>query len=302
MNTTTWTVAERRGNVASRLNDFGELCKLRISVLVLITVALSCVTASWGHPDLIAVVHTLIGTALVAFSASAWNQWLERDVDAKMERTATRPLPASRLSTWEVLCFGTLLMFAGLAYLRFLVGPLTAGFGLATWLLYVVCYTPLKRITSWNTLVGAIAGAMPVLIGWSAVGSLRNDGVLAAAFFLIVFLWQFPHFMAIAWIYRAQYANAKLQMATVTDPSGLRAGLQAVLGALALLLVSIVPVIVAPRAVLLMIAVFTLGTMQLFYAISFLHRRNTTTARRLLRASIIYLPITLLLLAMFPAI
>ena len=302
MNSTTWTVAGRRGNVASRLNDFGELCKLRISVLVLITVALSAMTASWGHPDLVTVVHTLIGTALVAFSASAWNQWLERDVDAKMERTATRPLPASRLNTWEVLSFGTLLMFVGLAYLRFLVGPLTAGFGLATWVLYVVFYTPLKRITSWNTLVGAIAGAMPVLIGWSAVGNLRNDAVLAAAFFLIVFLWQFPHFMAIAWIYRQQYAKAKLQMATVTDPSGLRAGLQAVLGALALLLVSIVPVIVAPRAAALMIAVFTLGTIHLIYAIAFLRHRNTATARRLLRASIVYLPITLLLLALFPAI
>jgi protoheme IX farnesyltransferase len=302
MNMTIWTVADRRGSVISRMSDFGELCKLRISVLVLITVALSAVAASWGHPDLITVVHTLIGTALIAFSASAWNQWLERDVDAKMERTATRPLPATRLNSWEVLSFGTLLMLVGLVYLRFLVNPLTAGFGLATWVVYVVFYTPLKRITSWNTLVGAIAGAMPVLIGWSAVGNLRNDGLLAAAFFLIVFLWQFPHFMAIAWIYREQYAHAKLQMTTVTDPSGLRAGLQAVLGALALLLVSIVPVIVAPRAAALMIAVFTLGTMQLICAISFLRHRNETAARRLLRATIVYLPITLLLLAMFPVI
>ena len=298
MNTTSWTV-DQRWSISTRISDYAELCKVRISVLVLITVALSAVTAAWGHPNVAIVLHTLFGTALVAFSASAGNQWLERETDAMMGRTSHRPLPAARLSPWEVLSFGAALFATGVAYLYLFVNPLTAGLGLATWVLYVLFYTPLKRVTTWNTFVGAIAGAMPVLIGWSAVGNLRQDAVLAAAFFLTVFLWQFPHFMAIAWIYREQYAAAKLQMSTVTDPTGLRAGIQAVLGALALLLATLTPLIMLPRASWLMVAVFVLGALQLISAIAFLRHRNEITARRLLRASIVYLPITFLFLTIF---
>lgn len=305
MNTTTWTV-DQKANALAKFSDYAELCKLRISVLVLVTVALSAVTAAWGNPDLAIVCHTLIGTTLVAFSASAWNQWLERDTDALMDRTSGRPLPASRLSGWEVATFGTALVLMGVAYLLLLVNPVCAGFGLATWVFYVVIYTPLKRVSTWNTFVGAIPGALPVLIGWSAVGDLGEDSVLAAAFFLTVFLWQFPHFMAIAWIYREQYAKAGLQMSTVSDPTGLRAGIQAVLGALALLLVTLIPVIVAPQVWLLaswsIVAVFLLGAMQLGFAISFFRNRNQSTARRLLKASIVYLPITFLLLTLYTTV
>ena len=289
--------------IRDRINDFAELCKLRISVLVLVTVALSAVTAAWGRPDIAIVCHTLIGTTLVAFSASAWNQWLERDTDALMDRTSNRPLPASRLSGWEVALFATALVCIGVGYLFLLVNPTCAAFGLATWVSYVIIYTPMKRVSTWNTFVGAIAGALPVLIGWSAVGDLREDSVLAAAFFLTVFLWQFPHFMAIAWIYREQYARAGLQMSTVTDPTGLRAGIQAILGALALLLVTLIPVIVTPQTWSLaswsIVAVFLLGAMQLGFAVAFLRRRTMLTAKRLLKASIVYLPITFLLLTLY---
>ncbi len=302
MNSITWTV-DQRAHVVAKLHDYAELCKLRISVLVLVTVALSAVTAAWGSPDVSTVCHTLFGTAMVAFSASALNQWLERDTDAVMDRTSQRPLPACRLGTWEVTTFGVALLLIGVVYLFTFVNAACAGFGLATWVVYVVFYTPLKRLSTWNTFVGAIAGALPVLIGWSAVGDLREDAVVASAFFLTVFIWQFPHFMAIAWIYREQYAKAGLQMSTVVDPTGQRAGVQAVLGALALLIVTLIPVIVTPQAWTVaswtMAAVFLLGAMQLLFAISFCRRPSMSTARRLLRASIIYLPTTFLLLAIF---
>ena len=312
MNSTTLAVVERSLG-ASRLGDYVELCKLRISVLVLVTVALSSITAAWGHPDVWLLCHTLVGTALVAFSASAWNQWYEQATDRKMVRTANRPLPSGRLSNWEVIGFGTLLAVAGVFYLGCMVGRATAFFGLATWIMYVVVYTPLKRFTTWNTFIGAIAGALPVLIGWSATGDLRDDVVLASAFFLTVFLWQFPHFMAIAWIYRQQYAEAELQMSTVADPTGLRAGVQAVLGALALMLVTVIPVFLTPFSsvgpagwswlgICGVAILFSLGLMQLAFAVAFLRDRNDQTSRRLLRASIVYLPLTFLLLTLFTAV
>ncbi len=154
-----------------------------------------------------------------------------------MQRTAERPLPAARLQSSEVISFGAASLIVGAVYLALLVNPLTALMGLLTWLLYVAVYTPLKSRTSANTAVGAVAGALPVLMGWSAVGAPFSfvggpvsGGLLVAALFLIVYLWQFPHFMAIAWIYRRDYGAAGLRMLTVVDPTGRRAGAQAILG------------------------------------------------------------------------
>ncbi len=221
MSTSTLTYADRQPGLLVRVADYAELTKPRIATLVLVTVAVSAFVAGWGPPNPWLLFNTLVGTALVAASASALNQWLERVSDAQMERTADRPLPSGRLGSVEVLAFSTLSIVLGFGYLAIAVNWLTACLGLITWFTYVWIYTPLKRITPANTAVGAVAGALPVLMGWAAVDS--HLGLKAFTLFLIVFLWQFPHFMAIAWIYRHQYAAAGLQMLPVVDPSGRRA-------------------------------------------------------------------------------
>jgi protoheme IX farnesyltransferase len=250
--------------------------------------------------------HTLLGTALVAASASAFNQWIERGRDALMPRTVDRPLPSGRLSSQQTVTFGIVTLAIGLVYLASCVNLATALLGLLTWLIYVVAYTPMKSRSSANTAVGAVAGALPVLIGWAAVDasfSLTSGpvpgGLRVAALFLIVYLWQFPHFMAIAWIYRQQYGAAGMQMLTVVDPTGRRAGLQAILGSLALLPVSVLPVFqLAGRAYI--VGALTLGFAYLVAAVLFCRCRNDKTARGLLRASLVYLPALLVLLIVSP--
>ncbi len=235
---------ERRDSLLARAADYVELTKPRIATLVLVTVVVAAFVADWGPPSGWLLLNTLLGTALVAASASALNQWLERDTDALMVRTADRPLPAGRLSVAQVVTFGLVSVVLGVGYLAAFVGWTTAALGLLTWLLYVVIYTPLKRRTPANTAVGAVAGALPVLMGWTAVGAPLD--LRAWSLFLIVFLWQFPHFMAIAWIYRRDYAGAGLKMLSTVDPSGYRAGAQAIIAALVLVPVSIVPCLSQP--------------------------------------------------------
>jgi len=190
----------------SRLADYVELTKPRISVMVLITVAAGALLGSSGIPDWWLLWHTLLGTALVAAGASALNQFLERDSDALMERTENRPLPAGRLQASEVLLLGSVLGIAGVAYLAIaLPRPLAAVTAALTFFCYVFVYTPLKRRTSLNTLVGAVPGALPPVIGWAAVrGSIDWD---ILGLFAILFIWQVPHFLAIAWIYRDDYGR-----------------------------------------------------------------------------------------------
>lgn len=282
------------------LTWIGDLCQLtkpRIGALILATVAIAGFVARWGQPDPWLLVSAMLGTFLVAASASACNQWLERRRDALMPRTSDRPLPAGRLSGRQVVVLATVSLVLGLSWLSLTVNLPTALLGLLTWVIYVLIYTPLKPRTSMNTVVGAVAGAMPVLMGWAAVGGTLD--LRAAALFLIVFLWQFPHFMAIAWIYREQYARAKMQMLTVVDPSGRRAGVQAVLAAAALLPVSFVPVL-GIDGNWYVAAAFVLGTLQLACAVAFFVRMNEASARLLLRASLVYLPVLLALLALVP--
>lgn len=279
-------------------SDYLELTKPRIAVLELVTVALSAFTARWMLPDAALLAWLLSGTALVAAGASAWNQWLEIGTDLRMRRTADRPLPAGRLTPRQVATFGFVTTVAGVTLLAVQVNPLTALFGFATWFLYVVVYTPMKRYTSLNTVVGAVAGAMPVLMGWAAVDGPLN--LSAASLFMIVFLWQFPHFMAIAWIYREQYARAGLQMLTVVDPSGRRAGAQAVVTALILIPVSLLPSVVDSAGPLYFVWACGLGLAQLACAVRFMSRLDELSARILLRASVIYLPSLLLMLMLGP--
>jgi protoheme IX farnesyltransferase len=290
-----------RRAVAASLADYAELCKLRIAVLVLVTVAVSGIIARWGQPDFATLFSALWGTLLVAASASALNQWLERRLDARMPRTADRPLPAGRIAPAQALLFGGVTLVAGLAWLLVAVNLTTALLGLATWGMYVWIYTPLKTRTPLNTAVGAVSGAMPVLMGWTAAGGDLLE-LRAASLLVLVFLWQFPHFMAIAWMYRGDYAQGGMRMATVVDPSGRHAGLQAVLAALALLPVSFVPALWAPGASWYLAAALALGAAQLACAIAFFIRLDDVSARRLLRASLVYLPALLLLLVLLPLV
>ncbi len=298
MSTTTTTVTiEQEPSLALRLGTYVELTKPRIAVLVLIVVATSAILASGGYPSGWLLMHTLVGTALVAASASAFNQWIERYSDAYMPRTSDRPLPSGRLTSRQVLSFGLATVAAGVAYLAIWVHWQTAMYGLLTWLMYVWAYTPLKSRTTFNTVVGAVAGALPVCIGWSAMGDVD---MACLSLFLLLYLWQFPHFMAIAWLYRRQYQQAGLLMLPVVDPDGRRTAAQALIHAMVLLPVSLMPAVLLPVNWAYPAGACVLGLGQLGCAVWFAYARSERSARWLLKASLIYLPALLLLLIWGP--
>ena len=284
--------------VAARLSDYLELTKPRIVVLELIVAGAAAALASPQGLNVPVVIQALAATALVAGSASIANQWLERRIDLRMRRTANRPLPAGRVSSAEaiVLCVATLV--AGVAWLGLQVNWTTALLGVASWITYVVIYTPLKQISPANTAVGAVAGAIPILMGWTATGAPLD--LTAWTLAGVLFLWQFPHFMAIAWLYRGEYAKAGHQMLTVVDPTGARAGAQAIIGALLVIPVSMIPATLPTSGSpsLYSLWAIALGGVQLALAIRFAVNRDESSARWLLRATLIYLPAWMTLLLM----
>jgi protoheme IX farnesyltransferase len=284
----------------SRVFDYIELTKPRIAIMELVVVLAAGFVASWGQPQPWPLLGAMLGTLLVAGSASAANHWLERHRDARMARTANRPLPAGRLMSGEVLAFSAIGLIAGALQLALFVNVITAMWALLTWATYVLVYTPLKTTTVLNTAVGAVAGALPVFIGWSAVGGEFNSR--AASLFMVLFLWQFPHFMAIAWLYRSDYAKAGHQMLSVVDPTGYSAGRQAVVAALVLIPISVLPVLAAPGLgpLLYVAGAVALGAGQLVLAALFFRRAGDEQARLLLRASLVYLPTLLAMLILAP--
>jgi protoheme IX farnesyltransferase len=279
----------------ARLADYVALTKPRVAVLVLFTVAAGALLAGGHAIAPLVVVHAVLGTALVAAGASALNQWIERHTDARMRRTADRPLPAGRLLPVEALVFGLLLAVLGVAYLACtLSSPWAALAAALTFAGYVGVYTPLKPRTALNTLIGAVPGAMPPVIGWCAV---RSPFTLEAVnLFLVLFLWQVPHFLAIAWIYREEYARAGLRMLPVIDGRGRRTGQQMVLYCLSLVLVSIAPILSAGAGGLYFVGALGLGAGFLATTLAFQRRLTLAHARRVLRASLWYLPGLLVLL------
>jgi len=283
--------ADRAGHVLiGRLVDYLEMTKPRIVVLELIVAGAAACLAMPHGLDVMVVLHALFGTALVAASASIANSWWERDSDILMPRTANRPLPTGRVASVEAVVLSALMLAVGLSWLVYQVNVLTAGLGLASWLIYALVYTPLKKRTPLNTVVGAVAGAAPILMGWTATGAPLN--LTAMALVGVLFLWQFPHFMAIAWLYRRDYAQAGHQMLSVVDRSGLRCGAQAIAGALLLIPVSLIPAVMPTGGSPLIYFVWALclGTVQLALAIRFAMHRDEKTARQLLRATLLYLP------------
>lgn len=278
-----------------RLSYFVELTKPRILVMILLTVIMSFVAARTGA-SLLVLIHACVGTSLVAASASVLNQWLERDRDAVMMRTSKRPLPAGRVASSQAAWMGWVLIAIGSVYLAAFVNMPTATLGLMTWGLYVWVYTPLK-LKSWtNTLVGTIPGALPVWMGWTAAeGSLLDPAAWVLLGVLIA--WQLPHFMAIAWMYRQQYEVAGYRMITVTDKSGKGAAWHAMLGAVALILLSglAIPPSNLVTACLCFLAV-SVSIWQTWIVWRYTRLPDTASARKMLFASLFYLPITMLLI------
>jgi heme o synthase len=293
-----WSQSGVRSSRLAWIGDFVELTKPRIVVLELVTVVVAAHLAAPHNLYPWVLLHTVIGAALVAASAGALNQWWERAADARMSRTARRPLPSGRLAVWQVLLFGGATLALGAVELITFVNWLTAGVALATWVVYVLIYTPLKSRSPLNTAVGAVSGALPILIGWTATGAAVDTR--AWALLAVMFLWQFPHFMAIAWLYREDYARAGQKMLTVVDPTGLRAAAQAVVGALVLVPVSLVPALspAAGSPIVYFGWALVLGGLQAAAAVLFLLRRDDRSARRLLRASLLYLTCWMALLLM----
>lgn len=268
--------------------DWVELTKPRITLLVTLTTAAGFALASERPLDLPKFAATLVGTALVAAGSAAWNQYVERETDQLMRRTASRPLPGGRMLAEHALAFGGLLSVSGLALLWLLVNPLTAAIGLATLLAYICLYTPMKRKSSLATLVGAIPGAAPPVMGWTgASGELDLGGWLL---FAILFLWQLPHFLSIAWLYRDDYRRAGMPLLTVNDPDGRRTGRQAVLYALTLVPVSILPSAVGITGAVHLAGALLFGLAFLASAVLFAREQSVPTARRLLLTSVCYLP------------
>ena len=270
---------------------FADLVKARLTFLVLLTTMVGFYSGSVGALDVVLLLHAIFGTALVASGASALNQYLEREYDAKMERTEDRPLPSGRLQPGTVLIFGVACGVIGLLYLAVAVNLLTSVLGGITLGSYVFIYTPLKRVTTLNTVVGAVPGAIPPLMGWAAA---RNELTLGGwALFGILFFWQLPHFLAIAWIYRDQYARAGFVMLPVADPAGERTGRQAVSHTLGLLPVSLFPFVLHLAGPAYLLGAFGLGLAYVWFAIQFSRDLTVSRARQLFFVSILYLPLLL---------
>jgi heme o synthase len=272
-----------------------DLVKARLTFLVLLTTLVGFYAGFQGPMDFLLMLHTLFGTALVACGAAALNQWWEREHDAKMFRTQTRPLPAGQMQPETALALGAALAGLGLVYLAVAVNLLTSTLGAVTLASYIFVYTPLKRVTTWNTVVGAIPGGLPPLMGWTAArGELTREGW---ALFAILFFWQMPHFLAIAWMYRDEYAKAGFQMLPVVDPDGSHTGRQTVSHTLGLLLVSVCPAVFGLTGVVYLSGAVLLGVIFLWFALRFSQELTVTEARKLFLVSIIYLPLLMGLIA-----
>ena len=282
--------------VAGAWSDYLELTKPRVTSLVVVTTAFGFYLGSRGAVDPILLFHTLLGTTLVASGTSAYNMYLERDSDALMQRTRRRPLPDGRLRPVQALAFATLMSVAGILYLASLVNLLTSLLAIATLASYIFLYTPMKRWSALCTLVGAIPGALPPLGGWAAAtGDLSAGGW---SLFAILFLWQLPHSLAIAWMYRDDYERGGFRVLPVVDPEGGSTVRQIVANALALIPVSLTPVLLGVAGAWYFYGALLLGVALAASCLRLARTRSRAHARGVLLASVVYLPVLLFLMAL----
>jgi len=273
----------------SRAADFVTLTKPRLNILVLLTTVAAYYLGADADAQVMSLIHTIAGTWLVAAGASALNQVWERRTDKLMRRTRRRPLPDLRLQPAEAAWFGIALTAAGCIWLWFGANPLASGVALLTMVSYVLCYTPLKLRTSLSTIVGAVPGALPAVIGWAAAtNTLSVEGWVL---FAIVFMWQMPHFLAIAWMYRDDYAQAGIPLLPVVEPDGRSTGRQTVLYAVALVPVTLLPTLVNLSGPHYLAGAIVLGAVIVWLSVEFAATRTLAAARRLFFATILYLPL-----------
>jgi protoheme IX farnesyltransferase len=285
-----------RLSARDRVAAYIELTKPRITFLIVLTAAAGFALASPGHVDYRAMLTAMVGIALLSSGIATLNQYMEKDLDALMRRTANRPLPTGKLLPWEALAFGVGLTILAEIYLVVLVNPLSAVLGLTVIAGYLFAYTPLKTRTSLSTFVGAFPGAVPPLIGWaSARGAI---GVEAWVLFAILFLWQFPHFLAIAWMYREDYSRAGILMLPVVEPDGRVTGQQIVLYTVMLLPVSLLPTLLGTAGKIYFIGAIVLGLLFLYFSLRAAFSQSRQAARQLLLASVIYLPLLFILMVL----
>lgn len=275
--------------------DLFELAKPRITLLVTLTTAAGfAVAAPYGELDWALFAHTVLGTALVCAGSAVLNQYAERELDARMRRTAQRPLPAGRRPPGLALAWGLLLATAGGVQLALFVNALTAALAAATLVAYVFVYTPLKTRTSFATIVGAVPGAAPPVLGWcGASGEIGLGGWLL---FALLFLWQLPHFLSIAWLYREDYRRAGMHLLTIDDPDSRRTVRQTIVWSVALLPVTLMPSAVGLGGSFYLIGAAIAGALFIAAAVAFARQPKVESARRLLLVSVFYLPVVLGLL------
>ncbi len=280
--------------VREKLAAYLELTKPRIAFLLVLTSAAGFYLGAKNNFDAVLFINSMIGILLLAFGVATLNQVWERDLDALMERTAKRPLPTQKVSPAEALVFGISMCVVGEIYLTFLVNILTAVLGLMVIVGYVLLYTPLKTRTSASTAVGAFPGALPPLMGWTAATGEITLG--AWILFAMLFLWQFPHFLAIAWMYREQYKKAGILMLPVVEPAGKITARQIVIFSVLLLPISVAPFFIGLDGLIYLIGAIVLGLWFLWASIRAARAKSVEKARKLLVVSVIYLPLIFLLM------
>ena len=279
---------EARSATPSIVSDFVELTKPRLTLLAVLTTLVSFYLGSQPLA-LLRLLHTLVGTAMMGAGAAALNHVLERDVDGRMWRTRHRPLPARRIALRDAACFGAVLAASGILYLWVMVNPLTGLLGLVAVTTYVAVYTPLKTRTALCTVVGAVPGALPCMMGWTAArGYIGEEGLVL---FAILFMWQLPHFLAIAWMYREDYARAGLPMLPVIEPDGASTIRQILIWTLTLLPISMMPSLLGLTGPVYFVLAFVLGLGFLAAGVNLAMRPSRVSARAVLLTSVIYLPL-----------
>ena len=284
------------GSRSRLFGDLAELVKARLTMLVLLTTPVGFYLGARGPVDFLALFHAVFGTAMAAAGAAALNQWWERRVDALMQRTKERPIPSGRMLPRDALIVGAVLALAGVVYLAVLCNWLSALLAAATIGIYIFAYTPLKRISTTNTLVGAVPGALPPMIGWAAASG--NVEPAAWSLFAILFCWQMPHFFAIAWMYREDYARGGFQMLSREDDTGVRSASQGVLFCMFLLIITGMPFYVGLTSAVYLPVALALGAWFTAMAMAFHRQKTLQAARALFITSIIYLPLLLLALVL----